>query len=437
MGDNGIINATVVVLGDLGRSPRMQYHALSLAASGARVDLIGYAGSEVPKALREHPRIRCHRMEPAPGRFLDRFKNSNSAMFAAVSLIRIAVQSLRLLGLLLFSVRKPDVLVLQNPPGIPALVILLVSARLKSARLVVDWHNFGYTMLALRLGGASRIVRLTRWYERTLGRRADAHLCVSRAMQAELEKGWGFPRVAVLRDRPAEIFTPALAPERAALRRRLAAMIDVDDAAYRPDAPQRPAILVSPTSWTPDENFDLLLDALARCDRAARSRATASGPGFPRLLVLLSGEGPLRRAYEERIARLGLEGILVRTLWLTPEDYPLLLRAADLGLCFHRSSSGLDLPMKVADMLGSGLPVCALAYPCLAEQLRDGENGRLFSSGAELAAELVELLEGFPDRTPGLDRLRENILASAEPRWADEWRDRAFPAIVEGRVRHA
>jgi hypothetical protein len=34
----------VVVLGDIGRSPRMQYHALSLAKHGARVYLIGYKG---------------------------------------------------------------------------------------------------------------------------------------------------------------------------------------------------------------------------------------------------------------------------------------------------------------------------------------------------------------------------------------------------------
>lgn len=34
----------VVVLGDIGRSPRMQYHAISLAKHGARVYLIGYKG---------------------------------------------------------------------------------------------------------------------------------------------------------------------------------------------------------------------------------------------------------------------------------------------------------------------------------------------------------------------------------------------------------
>lgn len=34
----------VVVLGDIGRSPRIQYHALSIAKNGGLVDLIGYTG---------------------------------------------------------------------------------------------------------------------------------------------------------------------------------------------------------------------------------------------------------------------------------------------------------------------------------------------------------------------------------------------------------
>ena len=36
----------VVVLGDIGRSPRMQYHALSIAKHGGKVFLIGYQGQE-------------------------------------------------------------------------------------------------------------------------------------------------------------------------------------------------------------------------------------------------------------------------------------------------------------------------------------------------------------------------------------------------------
>ena len=34
----------VVVLGDIGRSPRMQYHALSLGRHGYQVDLVGFLG---------------------------------------------------------------------------------------------------------------------------------------------------------------------------------------------------------------------------------------------------------------------------------------------------------------------------------------------------------------------------------------------------------
>jgi beta-1,4-mannosyltransferase len=153
---------------------------------------------------------------------------------------------------------------------------------------------------------------------------------------------------------------------------------------------------------------------------------------FPALSVVISGEGPLRKFYEARIARMELRRIRVRTVWLAPEDYPLLLRSADLGLCLHRSSSGVDLPMKLADMLGSGLPVLTLDYgPCLKERLRHGENGLLFSTAAELAEMILELFKDFPARSPSLDLLRRNIAAAAAPRWDDEWRARAWPAISQ------
>jgi hypothetical protein len=38
------VSVQVLVLGDLGRSPRMQYHALSLAKHGGHVQIIGYLG---------------------------------------------------------------------------------------------------------------------------------------------------------------------------------------------------------------------------------------------------------------------------------------------------------------------------------------------------------------------------------------------------------
>lgn len=38
-------HATVVVLGDFGMSPRMQNHALALAAAGFLVDVVAYRGT--------------------------------------------------------------------------------------------------------------------------------------------------------------------------------------------------------------------------------------------------------------------------------------------------------------------------------------------------------------------------------------------------------
>src|SRR5215470_11695523 len=51
---------TVVALGDLGRSPRICYHALALAEAGARVDLVGYVESALEPAIAQHAAIRVH-----------------------------------------------------------------------------------------------------------------------------------------------------------------------------------------------------------------------------------------------------------------------------------------------------------------------------------------------------------------------------------------
>jgi len=44
----------IVVMGDIGRSPRMQYHALSVAKRGRHVDLFGFHGASyhlIPRSI--------------------------------------------------------------------------------------------------------------------------------------------------------------------------------------------------------------------------------------------------------------------------------------------------------------------------------------------------------------------------------------------------
>ena len=57
---NDRMRVTIVVLGDIGRSPRMQYHALALAHASADVDVVGYPGSAIHPTIRDHARITWH-----------------------------------------------------------------------------------------------------------------------------------------------------------------------------------------------------------------------------------------------------------------------------------------------------------------------------------------------------------------------------------------
>lgn len=57
----------------------------------------------------------------------------------------------------------------------------------------------------------------------------------------------------------------------------------------------------------------------------------------------------------------------------------------------------MDLPMKVVDMLGCGLTVCALGFPCLGELVKHGGNGLVFYTERELAAQLESLFAKHPE----------------------------------------
>jgi len=394
------MRVTTVVLGDFGRSPRMQYHAEALAAHAIDVDVVACGGSAVHAALRVHPRVTCHLLPPARERSLPR------ALLLPVAAWRVLGQTLRLVWMFLAVLRKPDVILVQNPPAVPALLVVLLAARLRRARLVIDWHNLAWAVLALGVGPRHPAVALARWYERVLGRRADAHLCVSDALAGELTR-WGMRPVAVVRDRPSERFAPLDPAERGTVRRWLLASAGLEG--------RDPAVIVSPTSWTRDEDFDLLLDAVRRCEALAADRA------FPEVLVLLTGRGARRAGFEERAKALPDRRIHVRTAWLEADDYPRVLAAADLGLCLHRSASKLDLPMKIADMHGAGLPVCALDYgPALDEMLRHEDTGLRFADAETLAGQWLRLLATFPS-SPDLDRLRANVGRARVPTWRQGW----------------
>jgi beta-1,4-mannosyltransferase len=405
------MRAAVVALGDLGRSARMQYHALALAGRGVDVDLVGFEGTPLPRPVETHERITVHRV---PASMLRRMSGGLASTYAAAGLVDAARISFRLWRALK-KLTRPDLVLVQNPPAFPSLFVTWITLRRKGVRFVIDWHNLGYSLLRLRLGQWHPAVRLARWYERRDARRVEANLCVSRGLAAFLETRFGVTNAHVLYDRPAAAFVPIDRAERDRFRQALFARLGIRSGDV--------GFIVCPTSWTEDEDFDVAIEAVVRLEERIRGwEAAASGRRFTDLVILVTGDGERRAQFERRFAGLPARRIQLRARWLEPEDYPRVVGSADLGLCLHRSSSGLDIPMKIADLFGAGVPVCALDYgACLAERVRHGDNGLLFSTAVQLADVLFDLFETFPANQRALDRLRAGARKSAQPTWEEGW----------------
>lgn len=413
------MRAVVLALADLGRSARMQYHARALAASGVDVDFVGFEGTPLPKVVTDDARIRVHRVHPSTLRV----RRSSGVQYAIVAIFDTCRTGFRLWRRLR-RLSPPDLVLAQNPPAFPTLFVAWLSLWHRRTRFVTDWHNLGYTVLRLRLGWWHPAVRLARWYERRDARWVDGNLCVSRGMAGFLESRFGVKGARVLYDRPAAIFAPLERLERERFRQGLFGRLGVRLGVT--------GLIVCPTSWTEDEDFALAIDAVIMLEERIRGwEAAEPGRRFVDLVILVTGDGARRREFERRFAGLPARRVQLRTRWLEPEEYPRVVGSADLGLCLHRSSSGLDIPMKVADLFGAGVPVCALDYgACLAERVRHGDNGLLFSNARQLADVLFDLFEPFPVEQSRLDRLRTGARRSAGMTWDEGWAKEARPLLL-------
>ncbi|XP_066993655.2 chitobiosyldiphosphodolichol beta-mannosyltransferase [Anabrus simplex] len=421
----------VVVLGDVGRSPRMQYHSLSLAKEGFNVDIIGYEGSEPLPELVNNPRVVFRYLSRCPD-----FQEYCPRLLAYA--LKVLWQSITLLFVLLFKRRSDHVLV-QNPPAIPALGICWFYTLIMCSNYIIDWHNYGFSIMALTLGNKHNLVRISSWFEGFCGRRASANLCVTLAMKEDLKSRWNINAVT-LYDRPAECFKPISLLEQHQFFMRLGKEhsvfnqeSDLTKSTFTEEKADgsvvlradRPGLVVSSTSWTEDEDFSVLLSALQDYETACSSGTSS----LPSLVCAITGKGPLKQHYCNIIERNSWRNVQVVTPWLHPDDYPRLLASADLGVSLHTSSSGLDLPMKVVDMFGCGLPVLAYDFPCLKELVRHGENSYKFKNTQELSTLLQSWFEGFPNN-PSQNAInlqfRRQLESYRELHWHENWMFSAF-----------
>jgi beta-1,4-mannosyltransferase len=325
--------------------------------------------------------------------------------------------------------------------------------------VIIDWHNLGYSMLE---GGLIR--RVAEAFERRMAPLADGHIIVTRAMKEFLAREMELPpsSLRVVPDCPPTIFRPRPLREQHEILSKLHPGIcrsvpatwstnasvdngsngsgdvtttllteyDCSSNVYRARR-GRPAFVTSSTSWTPDEDFGVLLSALLKLDAKIDSEVSSL-----RVLVVVTGKGPQKREYEDRMSQLQLRNVAVQTLWLEPADYPKLLACADVGVSLHTSTSGLDLPMKVLDLFGCEAPVCALNFGCLSELVEDRGNGRVFESSDELSELLWELLSPLT-ADPSAPAHGFGPLATYSAnlkglrRWDDQWKENVLPFLLK------
>ena len=127
----------------------------------------------------------------------------------------------------------------------------------------------------------------------------------------------------------------------------------------------RPALLVSSTSWTPDEDFSILIEALGLYEKRATKLASlqsASHGRLPKLLVILTGKGSLKEKYMGEVGKLQKSWKWVQciSLWLEAEDYPILLGWLIFFVCVFNFFINLLNDHRICR------PWCLLAF----EQLR-------------------------------------------------------------------
>ena len=184
----------------------MQYHAKSLAQLHpfGFVTQIGYVGEEV--MVRPNPQHKAvvmveKRISPWEAPFLRRiallhactsnlfhslysfpsFPCSHIILFLLLFLSLLVVKGVGLLVQLficLASLQRYDVVIIQNPPCLPALVAAVVMSLLNGSIIVIDWHNLGFAMFEERYGSRHILVRIAKILERFMTRRAHLHVSI-------------------------------------------------------------------------------------------------------------------------------------------------------------------------------------------------------------------------------------------------------------------
>ena len=437
---NEPFNAAVLVVGDLNRSPRMLNHCISLTESFPEINevsLIGYNGGDIRSDISSNPKIKQYYIRQGINKLLRKLPRF---LFIFVALIKIITQIISLTWIL-FRIPKFKFLILQNPPGIPSMLICWIMCKLRGGKFIIDWHNYGYTILKVN-NRPKFLVNLACRYEKYFGKKSDLNFCVSQAEKRDLKKEFGIEAIC-LPDRPVKGLFKFLNEQEAnelykKYPNELSSLID----SHLPENKNnKPIVMISSTSWTPDEDFSILLQSFIKTeemilehieDKDKKSSINVTKEKIKKILFLITGRGPLRDNFMKKVNEAKLKYFDVKSIWLDSDDYPKLLSLVDLGISLHYSSSGIDLPMKVVDMFSGCLPVASIYYDTIVELVEENKNGFLFKNDKELCKILKNVIIEYSmsGKCEKIDKFRENLHKDLDKNdWVSQWKQRVIPSL--------
>ena len=433
-------NVAVLVIGDLNRSPRMLNHCIALSDSFPEINeisLIGYNGGDIRGDIANNKKIKQYHIAQGIIKYLRKLPR---IFFIFVALIKIIIQIFSLTWIL-FRIPKFKFLILQNPPGIPSMLICWIICRIRGSKFIIDWHNYGYTILKVN-NRPKFLVNIAYKYEKYFGKKSDLNFCVSQAEKRDLKNQFGIEAIC-LPDRPVKgLFKFLNENEANELYKKypneLSSLIDT---CLPENKNKKPIVMISSTSWTPDEDFSMLLESFIKTeemilehieDKEQKNMMNVSKDKIKKILFLITGRGPLKDSFMKKVNEADLKYFDVKSIWLDSDDYPKLLSLVDLGISLHYSSSGIDLPMKVVDMFSGCLPVASIYYDTIVELVEENKNGFLFKNDKELCKILKNVILEFSinGKCETINKYRENLHKDLDKNdWVSQWKQRVIPSL--------
>jgi len=190
------LNAAVLVLGDLNRSPRMLNHCKAISETISNINeisLIGYNGGDIRSDIKSNKSIKQYYIPELYKKFFNRLPR---VFFPIVALIKVFLQVFMLFYILLFKIPRPDFLILQNPPGIPTIFICSIICFIRRSKFIIDWHNYGYTILQVNKRNKYMCL-IAKLYEIFLAKASHLNFCVSENMMKNLKENMGIESIIV------------------------------------------------------------------------------------------------------------------------------------------------------------------------------------------------------------------------------------------------